>query len=570
MKATMALMASSVVAMGNPILEYYQAIDSGQIAACSKVRRTMKHLVEKVNDTGSEFYYDEHRGQHIIDFIETYCRHSKGKLGGQKIKLELWEKAILAAAFGFVDADGNREYREVIIIVGKKNGKSLISSAVGLYMFIADGEPGPEVYSVATKKDQAKIIWIEAKRMVLKSPALRTRIKCHVADLDASDYNDGIFKPQASDSDTLDGLNIHCVLMDEVHQWKNGRELYDIMADGITARSQPMIFITTTAGKIREDIYDEKYDEAQNIINGYDDPNGYKDDRTLAFVYELDKREEWEDERCWVKANPGLGTIKNKVILAEKVQRAKNNPLILRNLLCKEFNIPETNSEAWLSFEQIDNQATYDIEQMRPRYGIGGFDLSTTTDLTCATLLFKTSPESEIYVKQMYWLPTKQFDRRVKEDKVPYDKWLDAGWLRLSGDTKIDHHDVCEWFLECQREHDVFIPWIGYDAWSAQYLVEEMRLNFGKDALEEVRQGVRTLSAPMKSLAVELEAKKINYDNNPILKWCLTNTAVAADKNGNIQPVKTSNQRRRIDGLASLLDAYVVYDRHMQDYNNLI
>ena len=162
-----------------------------------------------------------------------------------------------------------------------------------------------------------------------------------------------------------------------------------------------------------------------------------------------------ESESC-------LGTIKNKVILAEKVQRAKTTQLILRNLLCKEFNIPETNSEAWLSFEQIDNQATYDIEQMRPRYGIGGFDLSTTTDLTCATLLFKTSPESEIYVKQMYWLPTKQFDRRVKEDKVPYDKWLDAGWLRLSGDTKIDHHDVCEWFLECQREHDVFIPWIGY------------------------------------------------------------------------------------------------------------
>lgn len=567
----MALTALSVDVMANNyIREYYSAIEAGDIVVCSKVKRTMKHLVDKMDGkTNEPFFYDDRRGQHIIDFIETFCRHSKGKMGGQKIKLELWEKAILSAMFGFVDMEGNRQYREVIIIVGKKNGKSLISAAVGLYLFIADGEPGPEIYSVATKKDQAKIIWLEAKRMVMKSPALRKRIKAHIADLDASEYNDGIFKPQASDSDTLDGLNIHGVLMDEVHQWKNGRELYDIMADGITARSQPLIFITTTAGKVREDIYDEKYDEAQNIINGYDDPNGYTDERTLAFVYELDKREEWTDEAAWIKANPGLGTIKNKVILAEKVNRAKNNPIMVRNLLCKEFNIPETNSEAWLSFEQIDNQATFDIGYLKPRYGIGGFDLSTTTDLTCATLLFKTSPTSEIFVKQMYWLPAKQFEKRVKEDRVPYDKWLDVGWLRLSGDTKINHHDVCDWFLECQREYDVFIPWFGYDAWSAGYLVEEMRANFGKEALEEVRQGVRTLSAPMKALGAELENKQINYDNNPILKWCLTNTAVAVDKNGNIQPCK-SNQRRRIDGVASLLDAYVAYDRHLEDYNNLI
>jgi len=188
--------------------------------------------------------------------------------------------------------------------VAKKNGKSLLASIVGLYLQVGDSEPGPEVYAVATKRDQAKIIWSEAKRMVRKSPTLLKRIRTLVAEL-VSDFNDGIFKPLASDSDTLDGLNIHGCLMDEIHQWKNGMALYNIMADGTSAREQPLIFITSTAGTIREDIYDQKYDEFERIINGYFDDNGYKDERKIAFIYELDSRKEWTDPKMWRKANPG-------------------------------------------------------------------------------------------------------------------------------------------------------------------------------------------------------------------------------------------------------------------------
>ena len=459
---------------------------------------------------------------------------------------------MLAALFGFVDITGNRKYQKV-----------------GLYMQLADGEPGPEVYAVATKKDQAKIIWLEAKRMVKKSPSLSKRIRPLVAEMD-SDFNDGVFKPLASDSDTLDGLNVQCALMDEVHQWKSGKALYDIIADGITAREQPLIFITSTAGTVREDIYDQTYDEAKRVIDGYFDSNGYKDDRLIAFIYELDSRKEWTEESCWKKANPGLGTIKNFKTLKEKVDRAKQNPLMVKNLVCKEFNIPETTSEAWLTAEQVINPARFDVSELKPRYGIGGTDLSSTTDLTAAKVLFRIPNDEHIYVLQMYWIPEDLVDRHVREDHIPYDIWIEQGYVRTCKGNKISYKDVTAWFQEVQNNYDIYLYKVGYDGWSAQYWVEEMEGVFGKNVMEKVIQGKKTLSAPMKAMGADLEAKMIVYNDNPVDKWCLFNTAIDVDKNDNIQPVKTSVPTRRIDGTAALLDAYVAYQANLNDYLSII
>ena len=236
----------------NPILEYWDAIESGRETVCSKTYRWYQHLAWLATHPG-EYFYSSKRANHVLEFAENYCRLSKGAGAGKPVRLELWEKAHLASIFGFIDINGNRMCREAVLIVGKKNGKSLLASIVGLYMLLGDGEPGPEVYAVATKKDQAKIIWTESKRMVRKSRVLLRRVKPLVAELACELYNDGTFKPLASDSDTLDGLNIHCGLMDEIHQWKDGRKLYDIIADGVTAREQPLIYITSTAGTIRGD-----------------------------------------------------------------------------------------------------------------------------------------------------------------------------------------------------------------------------------------------------------------------------------------------------------------------------
>ena len=554
----------------NPILEYYEQIQSGKVTVCDKIRKWYKYLSNKVINPTDGYHYDAKRGNHIIEFVENYCRHSKGKMGGQLVKLELWEKAWLAATFGFVDDDGVRQYNLSVLIIGKKNGKSLLASAIGLYMLIGDGEPGPEVYAVATKRDQAKIIWQEAKRMVRKSETLLKRIKPLLNELSSEDYNCGVFKPLASDSDTLDGLNVHCCLMDELHQWKNGRQLYDIMADGTIGRDQPLILVTTTAGKIREDIYDEIYDDAVRTTNGLFDDVGYKDEHSLYIIYELDKREEWENPDCWEKANPGLGTIKNRNALASKVKKAQANPSLVRNLVCKEFNIAETSTESWLNFEELNNETKFDVKELRPTYGIGGADLSSTTDLTAAKMLFRVPDDENIYVLSMYWIPADLVEKKVTEDKIPYDKWIEQGFMRTCPGNKIDASVVTEWYQELQDEYDIYLWKEGYDAWSAQMWVNQMIDAFGPTVMEAVHQGKKTLSAPMKALKADLVKKRIIYNNNPIDKWCLANTAIDEDRNGNIQPIKTSKSTRRIDGTAALLDAYTIYFECEDEYLSII
>jgi phage terminase large subunit-like protein len=555
----------------SPILEYWEQIENGLVVS-DKIKRTYKKLVQDLTDNTSEFYYNPKRANHVIEFVENYCRHSKGKCGGKPVILELWEKAMLAAVFGFVDIEGNRKYREAMLIVGKKNGKSLLASAVGLYLLAGDCEPGPEVYAVATKRDQAKIIWQEAKRMVKKSPALLRRIKPLVAELNSEDYNDGVFKPLASDSDTLDGLNIHGVLMDEIHQWKNGKPLYDIMADGGSAREQPLIFITSTAGTIREDIYDEKYDYAKSVIDGYFLPDGYKDERFIAFIYELDKREEWENPECWVKANPGLGTIKNRQTLAEKVAKAKKNKNLVKNLLCKEFNIRETSTEAWLPYESCVNETLFDMEKVRHSYAIGGCDLSATTDLTCATLLLQKPSDPNLYVLQKYFLPRARVTEVEENSKkeAPYEFWAEQGWLTICESATVDYHAVTQWFVDMVEQYDIRPLWIAYDAALSGYWVPEMQERGFE--MEHIRQGPITWSYPMKRLGGLLEEHKIIYNNNPMLRWCLLNTKKkSTNENGieTIQPVKEKTTKR-IDGMVSLLNAFVGYNNHEDEYGQYV
>lgn len=445
--------------------------------------------------------------------------------------------------------------------------KSALASAISLYLLIADGENGAEVYSVATKKDQAKIVWNEAKRMVNKSPALSKRIRTLVGEL-AFDATDSSFKPLSSDSNTLDGSNVHGLVTDELHAITD-KNLYDVMVDGMTAREQPLSIITTTAGTVREGIFDIKYEECEKIINGYDD-GLYKDDRVLPIIYELDNPNEWQIPENWFKANPALGTVKNIDELARKVEKAKSNPKLVKNLLTKDFNIRETSESAWLTFAQANNEATFDITQLKPSYAIGGVDLSHGGgDLTSACIAFMLPNDDTVYFEHMYWIPADLLEKKVKDDNIPYDIWVDKGLVRLCDGNFVRPKNVTEWFIELQEKYDVYMYKVGYDSWSAKYWVEEMENYFGQNVLEPVIQGKKTLSIPMERLGLMLDDKKINYNNNPVTKWCLMNTTVDTDKNGNIQPVK-DKQKKRIDGLASMLDAYVILHNYNNDYLNTI
>lgn len=555
--------------MSNPIIEYYNLIESGKEVVSKKVAKVYKYLYELV--TGkikSKYYYNEIRANHAIDFIERYCKHSKGRWANKPVILELWQKAFIGAVFGIIDKETEfRRFREALLVVAKKNGKSLLASGIALYMLIADGEGGAECYSVATKKEQAKIIWQESKNMTEKSPDLKRRVRCLTSQL-AYDKTNSTFKPLSSDSNTEDGLNIYLAECDEIHAWK-GVELYNIVADGISARDEPLILITTTAGFIREGAYDVKYAEAENLINGLFDDNGYKDDAFLPIIYELDDRNEWTDEKSWPKANPNLGVSKKYDYLRRKVDVAIGNPINRKNVLTKEFNIPETSSEVYFDYDDIYNPITFDLSELKPDYGIGGTDLSSTTDLTSASILFQIPTSDLLYFHTMYWLPYDLLDRQKKEDKIPYDVWYDLGLLRVSNGNKVDYDDVVSWFEEIQNDYGLYIYGHGYDSWSAQAYVKNMRDSFG-DIGRPIIQGKKTLSGPMKALKAEFMSKKVNYNNNPITKWCLTNVRADIDKNENIQPAKTSNPRRRIDGFAGMLNAYVFYLDERDEYLRLI
>ena len=553
----------------NYIVEYYEKIMSGEIIACSKIKQVYQKVVDdlKNNEQDSEWYYDNSKAEHVITFIERFCKHSKGSFAGKPVILELWQKAFLSVIFGFVDSNGNRKYREALLIIGRKNGKSTLASALGLYMLLADGEEGAEVYSCATKKEQAKLLWIESKRMIESSPVLSKKCKCLVSQINCKS-NNGLFKPLASDSNSLDGLNVSCALLDEIHAWKTS-SLYDVIVDGMSARLNPLTLLITTAGTVRESIYDSKYGEAEAILKGYNDPDGYKDDRFIPFVYELDDSEEYKDESCWVKANPALGTIKQVDNLRTKVNKAINNPSLVKNLLCKDFNIRQTSSSAWLTFEMLNNEETFDITALKPRYAIGGVDLSATTDLSSACIIFKVPNDERLYVESMSWLPEDLLEKRIKDDKIPYDIWIDRGLMRTCKGNKINYSDITNWFVEISQKYDVLISWIGYDSWNSQYWIDEMINTFGKNTMVVVRQGKKTFSQPMKSLQADLENGLIVYNNNPLIKWALSNVAIDIDVNENIQPVKY-DARKRIDPFMSLLDAYVVYQNNKLEYDYIV
>lgn len=542
----------------NWIRAYCEDIRAGRVVVSAKVRKVYFALEREAEHGTGRYVFDEARANRPIEFIERFCRHSKGEWAGTPVVLETWQKAFISAIFGFVDKDTKlRRFREALLEVGRKNGKSVLAASLALYMLIADGEPGAEVYSTATKRDQAKIVFDEAHNMVSQSPELRRFVKKRRGDLYAPKLM-AKFQPLGKNSDTLDGLNASCVIMDELHGVKT-RDLYEVMKQSQSARRQPLLLMITTAGTVRESIFDDTYSHAEKVISGE-----VQDDTFLAVVYELDEREEWRNPDCWQKANPGLGTIKKRQDLEDKVRRAEQEPEFVPGLLCKDFDIRSSSHTAWLQFEDINNEARFDVARFRGRYFIGGADLSITTDLTCATALMVDPATEERFVRQMYWIPGDGFEARVEREKIPYDKWRDAGLLRLCRGNTIRPADVTEWFLEVVNDWGISPAWIYYDSYSARYWVDDME-SHGFPMVRCI-QGAKTLSLPMQQLGQDLRAKRVNYDNNPILKWCLTNTGVQVDRNANIVPVKSLSPKMRIDGTASLLDAYVGLCDHYNEF----
>ena len=541
----------------NYVQEYFNEMQAGRIIVSNRVYRQYEKLVNEISNH-DKYIFDEEKATRPIEFIERFCKHSKGQWAGKPIELELFQKAYISALFGFVDKEtGYRRYTESMFYVGRKNGKSTMLAGIALYMLIADKEGGSEVYSIASKRDQANILFDEAHNMVKQSPYLSKHVRKRKSDLYFA-HTFSKFMALGKNSNSLDGLNAHLAVIDELHSIQD-RNLYEVLKQSQSARQEPLLIMITTAGAIRGTIFDEMYEYACNVVDGT-----FTDENFLPVMYELDEKKEWLDPSKWQKANPALGSVKKLEDIERKVERAKNNPNELTGLLTKDFNIRETVHSAWLTFDDINNEETFNIQDFKGYYAIGGVDLSITTDLTCATILMVDKDTQKRYVYQMYWLPRDSFEYRVTVEKIPYDKWLEQGLLRLCNGNTINYSDVTAWFLEIVNDYGITPLWIYYDSYSARYFVDEME----QHGFEMIRciQGAKTLSLPMQNLGADLKAKKINYNNHPILKWCLTNTGIEQDRNGNIVPVKNQSPKMRIDGTASLLDSYVGLYDHFEEF----
>lgn len=545
----------------NYIIEYNNKLQSGEIAACAKIKQIYAKLAYDVNNPG-KYHFDIRRAYRPLYFIETFCRQSKGEHGGELIHLSLYQKALIEAAYGFVDAAGVRQYRQVFVTMGRKNGKSTLLSGLCLYHMLGDGEAGPQVCCLGVKRDQAMIVFQECAHMVAQSPHLQELVKKRKTDL-YSEANFGQVMPLASTSNSLDGLNCSFACCDEIAAWKD-RNLYDVILQSQSARKQPLIFMITTAGFIRNSIYDSQYAYAVGVLSG-----AISDRRFLPILYELDDMKEWTDPAAWIKANPGLGKVKSREFLRESVEKAKADPAFKPTVLTKDFDAIAAEAAAYFPYEIVHNSLTFSMDELRGCYAICGVDLSATTDLSCATVLIKKPDSPTIYVLQQYYLPEFRVQEveKMNSKEAPYRKWAEQGLLTICPGYVVDYKKITEWFMDLMNTYDI-TPWkIGVDRALANYFLQDLQ-EHGFETVK-VAQGAYTFTYPMKELRAQLLAGNINYNLNSMLEWNLLNTAVReAGSADSIQPIKI-RKNNRIDGTLSLLDAFTLYLKYAQDYENL-
>ena len=558
------------------IRSYFGGVLDGTVTACAKMRKVAERVLRDMNNADPlyPFHFREEYAAKHTGFIERFCRLPSGRLG-HSFKLELFQRAILSVVYGFVDAEGLRQYREVLWVMGRKNGKTALASAAELDLLVNDDEGAPEVYNVATAHDQAAKGFNNAWRMVMTSPALARHVRKRISDL-YCDLNMGSIKALSANTNHLDGLDISGAIVDELAAMKN-RDLYDLTIQGTSARRQPLVLEITTNGFVRNGIFDAQYEYASKWLDGQ--ATGEKAERFIPFIYELDDRDEWQDESAWVKANPGLGTIKGTDSLRQNVSKAKDDPTFLPTLLVKDFNLIENQSQAWLTWDEIHNDATFDPGDGTFSYAVLGVDASDTTDLTAACLLMMRPGDDCIYAMHMTWIPLRALEqaetegRRGGRDGVPYDAWIARGLMRTSDTPIIDKRLVLEWVDEVRERYGIYAVACGYDPWHMRDVptVEAYEGYFGADNFKRVIQGAQTLSMPMKEMRALYRENRIVDNANPIAEWCRSNVAVRSDANGNIAPdKKNQDPRNRIDAWAAECDAFVVLKDMMDDFRSMI
>lgn len=546
----------------NYLVDYYSEIIKGNILVGEELKKQIDKLITDLDNP--RYIFDEKPGNLRIDFIQTFCKHTKLPFNGQPFILELWEKAIIQTAYGFKIADtGLRRFNEVILLIARKNGKTTFIAGLDLAEFFLS-RGGVDIACASNTTEQANILFEEINNMREQSPSLSkdTRSKKNIYFIYSPKTKNKIKKLSAQ-SRNKDGYNIEVGCIDEVHEMTDSK-VYDAIKQTQSTKKEPLIFIITTEGTTIGGFLDSKLDYVRKMIKG-----DIEDERVLPWLYTQDSAKEiYDDPRTWQKSNPSLGVVKTSSYLEDVMNKSKHDLSTRVTMLCKDFNIKQADSGSWLSYDDLNNEERYSLDDLRDSYAIGGVDLSSTTDLTAAVLIIQKKDSNKKFVIPHFFMPSEVLDKRITEDNVPYDIWIKKGFVTLTEGNQNDFSLVTKWFMKMIQTYGIRPLWVGYDPWNSQYWIKEMEdLGFN---MEKVRQGIYSLSEPMKQMEADLKNNLLIYDNNPILKWCLSNTQAKVDLNGNIQPSKLNSKYKKICGTVALIIAYAVLNRYKIDFENMV
>lgn len=524
--------------------QYIRGVLDGTIVAGKWQRMAVeRHVRDLAHGHERGLWFDEAAAARAIKFF-SFLKHSKGEWAGQVIKLEPWQQFIKWSIFGWKKGD-TRRFRTAYIEVARKNGKSTDASGTGLYLFDADGEPGAEVYTAATKKDQAKITHSEATRMVKSSPALRKRIGVYKDNLH-NELTHSKFEPLGRDADSLDGLNIHAAIVDELHAHKT-RDLWDVLETATGARRQPLMIAITTAGFNRQSICYEQHDYTRKILERV-----IEDDSFFGIIFSLDDDDDWEDERNWIKANPNLGVSVKLDDLRRKAAKAKEMPSALNAFLRLHMNLWTQSETKWVDVEKwrACGEAV-DADGLRGRICYGGLDLSSTIDVSALVLVFPPQKAGDKFrVLCFFWVPEEAMWKRSKKDRVPYDAWVRDGFIEATPGDVIDYTFILARIEELAQRYD--LREVAFDRWGATKLAQDMQES--DLTVVEFGQGFASMSGPMKEMERLIAAGELAHGNNPVLAWMADNLVARQDPAGNIKPDK-ERSIEKIDGMVALIMA---------------
>lgn len=535
--------------MTDYILAYYQQIKDGTIVVGRWILLWYEYIIRGLAE--KRFFFDGKKASRAIVFVENFCRHHEGALGGKKIVLELWQKAFLSVVFGIVDDKGLRQFREVVLIVARKNGKTLFAAAIAAYCTFLDGEYGARIYFAAPKLEQASLCFDAYYQMIQKEPTLDKMVKKRRTDVYVEKTNSSA-KPLAFSAKKSDGLNISLCVADEFASWAGdlGLKFYEVIKSSFGARLQPLLLSISTAGYISEGVYDELVKRCTRVLLG-----ASKETRLAPFFYMIDDPTKWNDINELRKSNPNLGVSVTVDYLLEEIAIAEGSLSKKVEFKTKYCNVKQNSSQAWLS--EADVQKTVGeplrLEDFRGCYAVTGIDLSRTTDLTAAVVVIEK--KEELYVIAHFWLPGERIEEATQRDGLPYDAYIQRGLLSRSGDNIVDYHDCEKWIIDLVRKYKIYPLQNGYDRYNAAYLTDELKAQGFH--MDDVFQGYN-LTPVIREAEGLFKDGKIHVGDNDLLKVHFLNTALKFEAGTERVKLEKMGKTEHIDGMAALMDALTV------------